>query len=156
MEGCGSNSPSDGFAAGWRAMRRLWSLPQPSSSHWSYMLPPSRARRVPAVTRSYRPVPSSPLAQKVRVTTSPLAQTTESLGLRFPVTPSITQRRGLQGNPGVQKKLSKREREFPGCSPPLPSLLRHTRACLVTQSRLCARGFCTQASGRCLILIVHR
>lgn len=156
MKVCGSNSPPDGFAAGWRAMRRLWTLPQPSSSHWSYMLPPSLARRVPAVTCSYHPVPSSPLAQKVRVTTSPLAQTTESLGLRFPVTLSITQRCGLQGNPGVQKKLSKREREFSGCSPPLPLLLRYTRSCLVMQSRLCVRGFCAQTSGRCLILIVHR
>ena len=156
MKGCGSNSPPEGSAAGWTAMRRLWSLPQPLSSHWSCMLPPSRTRRVPAVTCSHHPVPSSPLAQKVRATTSPLAQTTESLGLRFPVTLSITQRRGLQGNPGVQKKLSKRETEFSGCSPPLPLLLRYTRACLVMQSRLCGRGFCTQTSGRCLILIAHR
>lgn len=105
---------------------------------------------------SYHPGPSSPLAQKVRVTTGPLAQTTESLGLRFPLTLSITQRRGLQGNAGVQKKLSKRERGFSVCSPPLPLLLRYTRACLVMQSRLCVRGFCAQTSGRSLILIVHR
>lgn len=64
---------------------------------------------------------------------------------------SIIQRHGLQGNPGVQKELSKREREFSVCSLPLPLLLSYTCVCLVVQSKLCVRGFCSQTLGRCLI-----
>lgn len=38
------------------------------------------------------------------------------------------------------------------CSPPLPLLLRYTCVCLVMQSKLYVRGFCSQTFGRCLIL----
>ena len=79
MKVCGSNSPSDGFAAGWRVMRRLWSLPQPSSSHRRCMLPTFPRRESACSDLLLHPAPSSPLAQKVQVTTSPLAQTTDSL-----------------------------------------------------------------------------
>ena len=137
-------------------MRRLWSLPQPSSSHGHCMLPTFLRRESACSDLLLHPAPSSPLAQKVWVTMSPLAQTTESLELRFPVTLSVIQRRALQGNPGVPKKLSKREREFSVCSPPLPLLLRYTCVCLVMQSRLYVRGFCSQTLGRCLILKVYR